>query len=118
MRNGMRPASSIGGVGNIRLHAGSVIELNTQEPTMIRLDISRATLLGALLSATAGSALADNAAPTTTTQPTQQQTGVTAPAPQPTVTTSIPASTPKAKPSNPYKRAERGESSHRRGMSH
>jgi hypothetical protein len=83
---------------------------------MNRLNTTRAALLGALLSATAGSALADNTAPATTTQPSQQQTGVTAPAPQPTVTTNVPASAPKAKPSNPYKRAERGTNTHPRGQ--
>jgi hypothetical protein len=88
---------------------------------MNRLNTTRATWLAAtaagLLALSTGSALADNTAPTTTTQPVQQQTGVTAPAPQPTVTTSVPASKPTNAPTVPYKRAERGTNTHSRGMS-
>jgi len=51
---------------------------------------TRAAWLGAtaavLLAASAGVAAADNAAPSTTAQPTQQQTGVTAPVVAPSAT--------------------------------
>jgi len=91
---------------------------------------ARATLFGAtaaaLLAATTGMAAADNAAPTTpaptsTTQPSQQQTGVTEPAQQPGATISTPASatTTKSLPSRTWmKRAERGTNTHGRGQSH
>jgi hypothetical protein len=109
--------------GILGVHAVSAIELKTQEHPMRRLNTTRATWLGAaaaaLLATTAGSAVADNAAPTTATQPAQQQTGVTTPAPQPAVTTSVPASSPTAVPTRIWiKRAERGTNTHARGQSH
>jgi hypothetical protein len=78
---------------------------------------ARATLLGAtaaaLLGMTAGVAVADNATPNTTTQPSQQQTGVTTPTQQPSAT-NAPASATTVEPTKSYptriwtRRAERG----------
>jgi hypothetical protein len=71
--------------------------MTKQESIMNQYNVTRTAWLSAaaavLLAASAGVASADNAAPSTTAQPSQQQTGVTQPiVPQPSAT-SAPAST-------------------------
>jgi len=122
MRERIGLASIIGGVEGSAMRAPDLqIDMTNRSETMKHHNTARATLLGtaaALLAATAGMAVADNAAPatpaTTTAQPSQQQTGVTAPTEQPSAT-SVPASatttaTPaKTRPTRIWiKRAERG----------
>jgi hypothetical protein len=107
-------------VGTFSVHAGSAIERDEQESIMKQYNATRTAWLGAmaavLLAASTGIAAADNVTPTspTTAQPSQQQTGVTAPAQTPPSATSAPASATssepaKSKPTRIWtKRAERG----------